>query len=69
MMLRLNMKNSMGDIQEMLDDTQDIQERITKENQTKNKFAEQAEDIEFELQEIRYKVQELRKSHMIQVQE
>jgi hypothetical protein len=69
MMLRLKMKDAMGDMQEMLDDSEDIRARIVKEERTKNKLAECSEDIEFELHEIRYKVQELRNVHVKKVKD
>jgi hypothetical protein len=69
MMLRLKMKDAMGDMQEMLDDSEDIRARIAKEEQTRNKLAEYSEDMEFELHEIRYKVQELRNVHVKQVKD
>lgn len=68
MTLRLAMKNNMGDIQEMLDDSQNIQNRIKKELVTQKQINEKVEDLEFEIQEIYYKIDELKKKHCVGMQ-
>lgn len=63
MTLRLNMKKNMESIQEMLDDSQNLQNRIKLEMKTQSNLKEELEDTEFEIQEVKYKIEELRKRH------
>jgi hypothetical protein len=69
MVLRMNMKSHMADIQEMLDDSNNIQSRLNKDKQKMKKSEVECEDIEFELTEIRYRIQEIREKNSQEVEE
>lgn len=63
MILRMGMKGHMDNIQEMLDDSNDIQSRIEKERKVQEGLIAECEDVEFELNETRFRVQEILKRH------
>lgn len=69
LVLRMQMKEHMTDIQDMLDDSNTVSERLHKENVRKEQLLGECEDISLELQEIRFRMQEIVMRHTQDIQE
>lgn len=69
LVLRMQMKEHMANIQDMLDDSNTVTERLQKEKVRKEQLLGECEDISLELQEIRFRMQELVMRHTQDVQE
>lgn len=63
MVLRINMKNHMDEIQEMLDDSANIQQRLLKENASLQALTRECDQFEFEIGDTLNRIQELKQLH------
>ena len=63
MVLRINMKNHMEEIQEMLDDSNNIQQRLLKENNNLQALTHEIDEFEFEINETYSRIKEIKEMH------
>ena len=63
MVLRINMKNNMDDIQEMLDDSNNIQQRLIKENNNLQELTNEWDGLEIEIHDTLRRIEELKAMH------
>lgn len=63
MVLRINMKNHMEEIQEMLDDSNNIQQRLLKENNNLQALTHEIDEFEFEINETFSRIKEIKEMH------